>query len=63
MLRTILHFHNTALKVLKDVSLDKILSLPIREKIAKMKYLPEEDTGIIEAYVEVDNAFKTLRKT
>ncbi len=62
MLRTILHFHNSALKVLEDVSLDKILSLPIREKIAKLKSLPEEDTGIIEAYVEVDNAFKGLRK-
>jgi V/A-type H+-transporting ATPase subunit A len=62
MLRTILHFHNSALKVLEDVSLDKILSLPIREKIAKLKFLPEEDTGIIETYVEVDNAFKGLRK-
>ncbi|NOR12567.1 MAG: V-type ATP synthase subunit A [Candidatus Aminicenantes bacterium] len=62
MLRTILHFHNSALKVLEDVSLDKILSLPIREKIAKLKFLPEEDTGIIEAYIEVDNAFKGLRK-
>lgn len=62
MLRTILHFHNSALKVLEDVSLDKILSLPIREKIAKLKFLPEEDTGIIETYVEVDNAFKDLRK-
>lgn len=62
MLRTILHFHNSALKILEDVSLDKILSLPIREKIAKLKFLPEEDTGIIEAYVEVDNAFKGLRK-
>lgn len=62
MLRTILHFHNSALKVLEDVSLNKILSLPIREKIAKLKFLPEEDTGIIEAYIEVDNAFKGLRK-
>lgn len=62
MLRTILHFHNSALKVLEDVSLDKILSLPIREKIAKLKFLPEEDTGVIETYVEVDNAFKDLRK-
>ncbi|MGB6865486.1 MAG: V-type ATP synthase subunit A [Candidatus Aminicenantaceae bacterium] len=62
MLRTILHFHNSALKALEDVSLDRILSLPIREKIAKLKFLPEEDTGIIEAYIEVDNAFKSLGK-
>ncbi len=62
MLRTILHFHNSALNALEDVSLDRVLSLPIREKIAKLKFLPEEDTGVIEAYVEVDNAFKSLGK-
>jgi len=62
MLRTILYFHNSALKVLEEVSLDRILSLPIREKIAKLKFLPEEDTGIIESYVEVGNAFKDLGK-
>jgi V/A-type H+-transporting ATPase subunit A len=62
MLRTILHFHNSGLKVLEEVSLDKILSIPIREKIAKLKFLPEEDSGIIETYIEVDNAFKSLRK-
>lgn len=63
MLRTILHFHSSALKALEDVSLDKILSLPIREKIAKLKYLPEEDEGILDAYVEVSNVFKNLGKT
>jgi V/A-type H+-transporting ATPase subunit A len=62
MLRTIIHFHNSALKVLEAVSLNRILSLPIREKIAKMKFLPEEDTGIIEAYMEVNNAFNNLQK-
>lgn len=61
MLRTILHFHNSSLKVLENVSLAKILALPVREKIAKLKYLPEEDAGIIEAYIEVDNAFKSLQ--
>jgi V/A-type H+-transporting ATPase subunit A len=63
MLRTILHFHSSALKAIEETSLDKILSLPIREKIAKLKYLEEEDTGIIEAYVEVSNAFKGLENT
>jgi V/A-type H+-transporting ATPase subunit A len=62
MLRTILHFHNSALKVLEEVSLETILALPIREKIAKLKYLPEKDPGIIEAYVEVSSAFKNLEK-
>jgi V/A-type H+-transporting ATPase subunit A len=63
MLRTILHFHSSALKAIEETSLDKILSFPIREKIAKLKYLEEEDTGIIEAYVEVSNAFKGLENT
>ncbi len=62
MLRTIIHFHNAALKGLDDVSLDKILALPVREKIAKLKFLPEEDTGLLEVYMEVDNVFKSLRK-
>jgi V/A-type H+-transporting ATPase subunit A len=62
MLRTIIHFHNSAIKTLDEVHLSKILSLPIREKIAKMKFLPEEDSGLIEAYMDVDNAFKSLAK-
>jgi V/A-type H+-transporting ATPase subunit A len=62
MLRTILYFHNSAFNALEDVSLDQILLLSIREKIAKLKFLPEDDTGIIEAYVEVENSFKNLRK-
>jgi V/A-type H+-transporting ATPase subunit A len=62
MLRTILYFHNSALNALEDVSLNQILLLSIREKIAKLKFLPEDDTGIIEAYVEVENSFKNLRK-
>jgi V/A-type H+-transporting ATPase subunit A len=61
MLRTILHFHNSGFKALKeDVGLEKILALGVREKISKMKFLPEEDPGVLEAYVEVDNAFKEL---
>ena len=63
MLRTILHFHNSGLKALnQDVNLTKILSLAVREKISKIKFLPEEDTGILEAYMEVDTAFKELFK-
>jgi len=63
MLRTILHFHNSGFKALReDVGLEKILALGVREKISKMKFLPEEDPGVLEAYVEVDNAFKELSK-
>ena len=61
MLRTILHFHNSALKALEEEkTLAEILSLSVREKISKMKYLPEEDVAVLEAYIEVDNAFKEL---
>ncbi len=61
MLRTILHFHNLGLKTLEEGrSLEEVTSLEVREKIAKMKFLPEEDATILEVYIEVDNAFKTL---
>lgn len=63
MLRTILHFHNLGLKALSDgVDLEPIVSLPVREKIAKMKFLPEEEAEILEVYIEVEKAFKGLAK-
>jgi V/A-type H+-transporting ATPase subunit A len=61
MLRTIIHFHNQGLKALEEErGLNEILALAVREKISKMKFLPEEDPGVLEAYIEVDNAFKEL---
>jgi len=61
MLRTILHFHHCSQKSLEEgVDLDKILGLAIREEIAKMKYLPEDDVGVLEIYMEVDALFKEL---
>jgi V/A-type H+-transporting ATPase subunit A len=64
MMRCILHYHNSGLKALnEEVGLEKILTLGVREKISKMKFLPEEDPGVLEAYVEVDNAFKELFKS
>jgi len=41
-------------------NLDEILTLGVREKISKMKFLPEEDPGILEIYMEIDGAFKEL---
>ncbi|MBN1222206.1 MAG: V-type ATP synthase subunit A [Candidatus Aminicenantes bacterium] len=59
MLRTILYFHDSGLNALDEgVSLERILALKVREKISKLKFLPEEDPGILEAYVEVDEGFK-----
>jgi V/A-type H+-transporting ATPase subunit A len=61
MLRTILHFHHLALQALGEgKDLEEILSLEIREKISKMKYLPEDDPGILEIYVEADEVFKKM---
>jgi len=59
MLRTILHFHNLGLKAIEEgQSLEDIVNLEVREKIAKMKFLPEEDTALLEVYIEIDNVFK-----
>ncbi|MGD2295711.1 MAG: V-type ATP synthase subunit A [Candidatus Aminicenantes bacterium] len=63
MLRTILHFHHSGLKALEEgKGLDDILKLKVREKISKIKFLPEEDEGILESYIEVANEFKELLK-
>lgn len=64
MLRTILHFHNQGLRALEEgMNLEEILALRVREKISKMKFLPEEDAGILEVYIEVDNSFRELLKS
>jgi V/A-type H+-transporting ATPase subunit A len=63
MLRTIVHFHHQCLKALEEgLNLEDILALRIREKISKMKYLPEEDEELIGVYIEIDQAFKELLK-
>jgi V/A-type H+-transporting ATPase subunit A len=63
MLRTILHFHRLGVNALNEGrELDEILALEVREGISKMKYLPEDDSGVLESYIEVDNAFKNLLK-
>jgi V/A-type H+-transporting ATPase subunit A len=61
MLRAILHFHNQGLKALeKGRSLESILALKVREKIAQVKYSPEEDAESLEVYLEVDRAYREL---
>ncbi|MFQ5720994.1 MAG: V-type ATP synthase subunit A [Candidatus Aminicenantales bacterium] len=61
MLRTILNFHNLGLKALENgQGLESIVNLEVREKISKMKFLPEEDSALLEVYIEVDKAFKNL---
>ena len=61
MLRIILHFHNLGIKALEEGrSLEEITGLGVKEKISKMKFLPEKDADVLEVYLEVDNAFKKL---
>jgi V/A-type H+-transporting ATPase subunit A len=63
MLRTIVHFHNHGLKALEEgMDLEEIFTLKVREKISKMKFLPEEETELLEVYLEIDKTFKELHK-
>ncbi len=44
MLKTILSYYDVSLEALKEeISLDSLISLSVREDIAKMKYVPEDD--------------------
>ena len=63
MLRTIIHFHNSGIQALEDgVSLEDILALEVREQVSKMKFLPEEDAGLLEVYIQIDRTFKNVLK-
>jgi V/A-type H+-transporting ATPase subunit A len=63
MLRTIIHFHNSAIQALEEgVSLEEIQELEVREHISKMKFLPEEESELLEVYMQIDSAFKNLSK-
>jgi V/A-type H+-transporting ATPase subunit A len=44
MLRTILLFHNVAMDALrKGASMNEVFNLPVRESIARMRYLEEKE--------------------
>lgn len=46
MMRLIMTFHEEALKALeKEADLDKLFALPVRERIARAKYTPEQELG------------------
>ncbi len=65
MMRTIIHFHNSGLKALKEgINLEDILKLEIREKISKMKFLEEkgDDPDVLDLFIEINNVFKELLK-
>jgi V/A-type H+-transporting ATPase subunit A len=63
MLRNIIHFHNSAAAALEEgASLEEIQGLEVREQIAKMKFLPEEENQLLEVYIHIDSAFKNMEK-
>lgn len=60
MLRNILHFHHLGMKALESgLELEAVLSLPVREKMATMKYEPEE-TALLDLYLDIDAAYREL---
>jgi V/A-type H+-transporting ATPase subunit A len=61
MLRAILHFHHRGLRALDDGrSLESILALGVRQRIAQLKYFPEKETEGLDVYIEVDRAFREI---
>ncbi|MGE5588159.1 MAG: V-type ATP synthase subunit A [Clostridia bacterium] len=62
MLKAILDFHHAALAAVEQgASLDRILELPVRDAIARMKYVPESDTARLDKIGEdVAKAFADL---
>ena len=62
MLRTILSFHHQANQALDEgIEFNRIVSLEIRESIAKMKYLPEEEEELLKVEKEIKTSFKALQ--
>ncbi|MDI7247180.1 MAG: V-type ATP synthase subunit A [Bacillota bacterium] len=62
MLKAILEFHHAALAAVEQgAGLDAILDLPVRDVIARMKYVPESDTARLDKVREdIAKAFAAL---
>lgn len=60
MLELILNFHHEALKLVEkgeiDLDLEKLFALPVRERIARAKYVPEENLS------ELDEVEREIKK-
>jgi len=63
MLKNILHFHNQALAAIgTGVETSEIFKLPVREEIARAKYIPQQDIAKISQIREtIDKQMKTLQ--
>jgi V/A-type H+-transporting ATPase subunit A len=64
MLKAILHFHNDALIALdQGIVLDKLIDLPVRKEIARIKYIEEKNMQAFdEVDKKIDEQFDTLTK-
>jgi V/A-type H+-transporting ATPase subunit A len=61
MLNNILIFYNRTLEILpKGFTIDAIMRLPVREKISRVKYIPEEEINKCDLAEEIEEAFKNL---
>lgn len=57
MLKTIINFHHQGMEALKKgASMNEVFNLPVRESIARMRYLEEKDIG------RIDELEETIRK-
>jgi V/A-type H+-transporting ATPase subunit A len=65
MLKTVLHFHNQALAAIEaGIETADIFKLPVREEIARAKYIPEADITKIEKIRQTtDEQIKQLKTT
>lgn len=62
LLKAILAFDRSARELLEQgTSIRKLVSDPIRERIGKAKYIPEDETGKIQAMIDELNAQATRR--
>jgi V/A-type H+-transporting ATPase subunit A len=65
MLKTVLAFHKRALEAIEaGIETAQIFKLPVREEIARAKYIPESDTGkIAQIRGTIDEQMKQLHTT
>ncbi len=64
MLGVILELHDACLKAAeKNVPLERLFSLPVREKVTRMRYVPEEESGIFdEIHKDIETEINGLSK-
>jgi V/A-type H+-transporting ATPase subunit A len=64
MLGVLLELHQASLKVLeKNVPLERLLKVPVKEKITRMRYVPEDQAGLFdEIHKDIENQIAGLLK-